>query len=143
MFAAWHQFNKVVQLLAENGAELDIRDSKGRSPLFLACLDCDIKAVEMLLKKGARANDQDNEGNVLLFQFSFSLLFFFFFFSLFSFFFFFGLFVCLLIFQFYQTPLLLAVDKGHLDIAKLLIEYGANPNFISASGNTPLIIATE
>ena len=96
MFAAWHQFNKVVQLLAENGAELDIRDSKGRSPLFLACLDCDIKAVEMLLKKGARANDQDNEGNVLLFQFSFSFLFFFFFFFPFFLFFFFWI-VCLFI----------------------------------------------
>ncbi len=37
-----------------------------------------------------------------------------------------------------ETPLHVAVDRGYLDIVKLLLERGADPNLQSNEGNTPL-----
>ena len=41
-----------------------------------------------------------------------------------------------------NTPLIWAVNSGHLDTVKLLLEYGADPRIPSGSGFTPLMLAT-
>jgi ankyrin repeat protein len=42
-----------------------------------------------------------------------------------------------------RTPLHLAAAKGHLDIGKLLIKQGADPNFKDFDESTPLHCASE
>ena len=41
------------------------------------------------------------------------------------------------------SPLLIATINGHFDLAKLLVERGANPNLASAAGATPLHAALD
>ena len=42
-----------------------------------------------------------------------------------------------------NTPLLLAVYKGHIPVIKTLLEYGANPNSANKDGITPLKLAQK
>ncbi|MDR4483990.1 MAG: ankyrin repeat domain-containing protein [Nitrospirales bacterium] len=42
-----------------------------------------------------------------------------------------------------STPLCLAATKGHLQIAKMLISYGAKKDLVDSKGRTPLILAEE
>lgn len=42
-----------------------------------------------------------------------------------------------------QTPLLVAISKGHYNVAKLLLEHGANPNIPNTQGQTPLFLAAS
>ena len=45
--------------------------------------------------------------------------------------------------NFAPTALIAAAENGHLDIAKLLLEKGANANAIDAEGWTPLMFAAQ
>lgn len=40
-----------------------------------------------------------------------------------------------------MTPLHFAVDRGHFEIVKLLIQSGSNVNQVNSDGQTPLMIA--
>lgn len=42
-----------------------------------------------------------------------------------------------------MTPLHWAVQKGHNNIAKLLLRHGADPNAMSKFSKTPIILAAE
>lgn len=42
-----------------------------------------------------------------------------------------------------NTPLLLAIDTGNLDMIEFLLEHNADPNLLVANINTPLIEAIE
>ena len=42
-----------------------------------------------------------------------------------------------------HTPLALACKFGHLDIVKLLLERGANPEFVDEDGESPLHLAVR
>ena len=45
--------------------------------------------------------------------------------------------------QDYTTPLLYTCENGNYEIAKLLLEYGANPNVVGSDNSTPLIEALD
>jgi ankyrin repeat protein len=57
-----------VELLIENGSQLDTKDSLGHTPLFNAIFACSLECVELLLKTGKDidASIADNLGNTLL-----------------------------------------------------------------------------
>lgn len=40
--------------------------------------------------------------------------------------------------EFHMTPLHYAVDRGHLDFTRFLLDHGADPNLTDAEGNIPL-----
>jgi len=54
---------KIIVLLLAYGADINQQDSKGKTPLFLATEKGNSATVELLLKKGARSDIADNEGN--------------------------------------------------------------------------------
>jgi ankyrin repeat protein len=51
--AAEHGFQNLVQVLLDNGADVDGRDNKGRTALHLAAMNGHIEIVKKLLEKGA------------------------------------------------------------------------------------------
>ena len=61
--AAENGVNEIVQILLENGANLNCQDKYGCTPLVLAALNGKTDTVDMLLKAGARTNCQTQHGN--------------------------------------------------------------------------------
>ena len=63
---------KVVESLINHHAALDVKDSKGKTPLLRSLVNCAIdsntrfKIVELLVKGGADVNQVDSKGNTLL-----------------------------------------------------------------------------
>lgn len=55
-----------IELLINNGADIHIRDSSGRTALMLACQEGYVGAVELLLNKGADIHGRDDEGRTPL-----------------------------------------------------------------------------
>ncbi|HYD18998.1 MAG TPA: ankyrin repeat domain-containing protein [Patescibacteria group bacterium] len=53
---------RVMELLIEAGADVNIRDKTGRSPLMHAALDDRVEALEILLRAGAKADLADTHG---------------------------------------------------------------------------------
>ncbi len=53
---------EIVQLLLNNGADVDLQDIYGQTPLFLMCKKGNLALVELLLKNGADVNKADNSG---------------------------------------------------------------------------------
>jgi len=43
----------------------------------------------------------------------------------------------------YSSPLMMAVSGGHIEIAQLLLNAGADPNILEGEGVTPLVEAVE
>lgn len=54
---------EIVQELIDGGAELDKEDSRGRSPLSLACIHNQSRVVEIFLNAGANVNHEDKDGD--------------------------------------------------------------------------------
>ena len=67
LYIASHKvFADVVELLIDAGADIEVTDDKGRSPLHTACLNGNIAVVKMLVKAGAEVRATDNEGSTCL-----------------------------------------------------------------------------
>ena len=53
---------KYSRIIAEQGGDINRRDAMGRTLLFQAVLDRDLKALQFLIKKGAYINISDGKG---------------------------------------------------------------------------------
>ena len=65
-FVAINDGAATIKILAENGANLEIKNKAGISPLVSAILRGSISAVEEFIKCGANVNTQDNDGDTAL-----------------------------------------------------------------------------
>ena len=52
----------IIQILADNGANLEVRDSEGETPLFLAIREGKFTTVNTLIRNGANVNARNNKG---------------------------------------------------------------------------------
>jgi ankyrin repeat protein len=57
---------ELVDLLVENGADIDVQNADGRSPLMLAAVAGDDKFTDYLLDYGANKNLRDIEGTIFI-----------------------------------------------------------------------------
>jgi ankyrin repeat protein len=121
-------------ILISKGAEVDAKDKKAWTPLYLASLNNRPKMAELLINKGAKVNPakspsplmgavRDGHTQVVKVLLDYKA-------------------------QVHgppkasKTPLHLAAEKGYPQIAELLIEHNASPNRKDKAGNTPLYYAT-
>jgi ankyrin repeat protein len=110
----------ILELLLEYGADPNVRDSVGATPLHDAVLSGKINAVKKLLEHGADVNVRTTGAIVVMEDYA-------------------GIFTE----STYSgvTPLHLAAYKGYAEIAKILLERGADPNIRDDDDLTPLEIA--
>lgn len=64
--AALRGFNVIVQLLLEHGAEFEVEDNSGTTPLMGASYIGNAKTAEILLSAGAQPNHRSRRGTALL-----------------------------------------------------------------------------
>jgi cytochrome c len=106
----WSLFNckyEAAELLLTKGANVNLTDSFGSAPLYIAvsCEDVDLSLLEHLIQKGADINYRNTSDG--------------------------------------WTSLHHAISSGSDDVARLLIEKGANINALTDDGTTPLILAVK
>ena len=56
----------IVKLLIENGANINIQNTLGTTPLILGVKKCNKAIVKLLIEKGAKVDKLDNNGNTAL-----------------------------------------------------------------------------
>jgi len=56
----------IIQLLIDHGADVDVRDDKGKTPLHCASVTANLENMRALLENGADVNAVDDEGNTPL-----------------------------------------------------------------------------
>ena len=66
MAASLNGHTEVVELLADNGAELDLKNDDGATALIFASRHGNAEIVKLLLEKGANPELKDNEGKTAL-----------------------------------------------------------------------------
>jgi len=124
---------EVKRLVVDCGANPNIQDKDGYTPLHYAAWKGHLKVVELLLEHGANPNIQDKDGYTPLHYAAWKG----------------HLKVVELLLEHGanpniqkhdgETPLHLAVWEGHLKVVELLLEHGANPNIQENKyGYTPL-----
>jgi ankyrin repeat protein len=131
-----HDVAQVRKLLAD-GADINLRDDYGITPLMYACQVENTELCRVLLENGADLQAEDSEfGETEIMRAASN-----------------GIApLCSLLLEFGakidegdrvddRSPLARAVMQGHLDCVKLLCEKGANPDSMSRSLNTPLLWA--
>ena len=104
--------------LLSNGARIDLANRHGEAPLFIAVTAGDVEMVKMLLERGANPNsvEQDNRRNRLaLAKHAMGK----------------------------NSVLIAAVQKGYLDVARLLVEAGADVDYRGFMGKTAVYVAVE
>ncbi|MBN8827345.1 MAG: ankyrin repeat domain-containing protein [Sphingobacteriia bacterium] len=142
--AAMEGNEAIIDTLLKNGANLSIKDKRGLTPFFHAISNGHLKVGELLLENGANINDKQywydggrtllhmttiNDDNSKITEFllinnacpnakSVRM---------------FGA----------ETPLHEAVHFENLKIAKLLLQYGADPTIKNYNGNTPFDLAKD
>jgi len=142
MWAISQRHSEVARLLLEHGADIQARSTTGFTPLLFAAREGDVESARILLDKGANANDavpiserskaagpkKPNRGDTprkLAYNNSVTLC---------------------LTYDPICTPiagsdgsaLLIAVVRGQMDVVKLLLEHGADPNADGGMGYTAL-----
>ncbi|XP_065928598.1 serine/threonine-protein phosphatase 6 regulatory ankyrin repeat subunit C-like [Magallana gigas] len=124
--------NTTVQLLLENGADINLRINEGFTPLYVACHHGHISTVKLLIENGADinlCNEQGlsplhnvcNHGRESILQYLIRN----------------GANINLLSKEGY-SPLDLACKEGHISTVELLIENGADINLCTEYGISPL-----
>lgn len=123
-------------VIEKGGVPLESRDSEGRTALHVACWQGSVDIVDLLLKHGANPNAQDTEGRPpmhsvawtghdkvghRLLEAS-------------------GVNIDLACHQ-GATALSIAAQEGHVNIVKMLLQKGANPNHIDKYGRSPVKVA--
>lgn len=56
----------IIQLLIDQGADVNVRDGKGKTPLHCAAVTANLECMRTLLENGADANLMDGDGNTPL-----------------------------------------------------------------------------
>ncbi|XP_043469238.1 putative ankyrin repeat protein RF_0381 [Leptopilina heterotoma] len=110
-FAIDQRKQNAVKALIEFGADVDIKDSRSRTPLFYAVLSKQIETAEMLLKAGADINAKDS-GNMMPINYAFG-----------------------------EREDTSNEKYKPSKLVKLLCSYGADLNFKNQSGSMTLVIA--
>lgn len=131
--AAWTGRVELADVLVENGVDPDIKDIKGKTPLHEAVAFGRKEMAAYLIAKGADVNITSQEGKTPLYEAWESRA---------------EELAALLIangadvrirHKIYDTTLLhWASEDGHLGLAKLLVDHGADVNAEDRSGETPL-----
>jgi ankyrin repeat protein len=137
MVAAFNGKSNLVDILLMYGADINVTDEAGRTPLMLVAESGHKEIVENFLQKNAEVDIQDKQGRAALSfaaQSGNSEI------------------VALLInagsniqirSKYGNTPLILATDAGHEEIVRQLIDQGGEIDAINKSGNNALIIAIK
>jgi ankyrin repeat protein len=116
-YAAWKRRLKVVELLLEHGADPNIQDKDGETPLHLAAWDGHLDVVKFLLEHGANPNIQENKYGKTPLHYAVSR--------------------CLEN-KFGRTLLHFTVSRRNVDVARVLLDHGADPTISDNEGMTPL-----
>jgi cytochrome c len=106
----WSLFNckyEAAELLINKGANVNLADSFGTAPLYMAvcCENVDLSLIELLIQKGADLDHKNTPEGL--------------------------------------TSLHYAISSKSDDVARLLIEKGANVNALAEDGTSPLILAVK
>ena len=128
----------VCEVFIDAGPDIETKDDLGRSPLHLACRSGELAVVKMLVKAGVDVRVTDNEGDT-----------------------------CLTLAAYFgrietvrylvglkdvdvnqkdtdgHTALFLTADKNHPDVAKVLIDAGADIEAKDEEGCSPLLVASK
>ena len=135
MLAAWNGFVQCVELLLDKGADVNISDCHGDTPLIHALDNGSYECVKLLLDKGADVNVRNNDGNTPLIYAAEK-----------------GSHECVKLLldkgddvnvgnNDGGTPLIYAARKGSHECVKLLLDKGADVNVGNNIGCTPLLYA--
>ena len=127
----------ILQLLIENGADINAKDNQGNSPIYIAVKNNEIRILRILIEKGADINAKNNLGQsplhlaVELNNFNYTQ-------------------VLILSHADINTldanrnsPIHIAIKNGNIEIMKYLIRIRADLNIRNSDGLTPFEIALQ
>jgi ankyrin repeat protein len=108
---------EVKRLVIGCGVDPNIQDKDGETPLHLAAWDGHLDVVELLLEHGANPNIQENKYGKTPLHYAVSRR---------------------LENKFGRTLLHFTVSRRHVDVARVLLDHGADPTISDNKGRTPL-----
>ncbi|MFP4026211.1 MAG: ankyrin repeat domain-containing protein [Candidatus Brocadiia bacterium] len=133
--AAGHGHQQIVEFLLAKGADINARDKLGYTPLMFAIHGRKSEVAVWLIEKGARVNVKEKNGYTALHNAAFA-----------------GMPKVVMALVRHkaalnakagrETPLHLAAREGHVDVARILLENGADANGGSGGFGTPMSLAS-